>query len=114
MYTSPWLSPSPLGSLPSGAQSTGGPLRANMFAEGWLDVEMNSLRKTGELARRTVLLYFNIEMFNSETGRWLLSEERIVRDMMCCAICAGNMLRLPKSSSQGWDFRSHLPASYQA
>ena len=31
---------------------------------------------------------------NSETGRWLLTEEHIVRDLMCCAMYAGDIVAL--------------------
>ena len=37
--------------------------------------------------------------FPSETGRWLLAEERIVRDMMCCSISARSIEVLPLSSN---------------
>ena len=49
----------------------------------------------------------------SETGRWLLTEEHAVRDIMCCATYAGDIEALPTSSNQEPDFKSHLPASYE-
>ena len=46
----------------------------------------------------------------SETGRLLLTEEHIVRDITCCAIYAGNTQVWPTSSNSEPDFESHLPA----
>ena len=43
--------------------------------------------------------------------RWLLTEEHIVRDIMRCAISAGNIEVLPRGSNHEPDFKSHLPTT---
>ena len=40
-----------------------------------------------------------VTSMDSETGRWLLTEEPIVRDITCCAIYAGNIDMLLVSSN---------------
>ena len=35
----------------------------------------------------------------SETGIWLFTEEHIIRDIVCCAIYAGDIAMLPVGSS---------------
>ena len=47
----------------------------------------------------------------SETGRWLRTEEHIVRDVSSRVACDGNLEASAMSSDEESDFKSRLPAS---
>ena len=40
-----------------------------------------------------------LPLLSSETGRWLSTEDHIVRDVRCCAFCAGDLAALPIGSN---------------